>query len=141
MRCGVAGRVWLGSPGYSDLIAGKLVIDQVVDPSDQEEVTRELSRRLVVEIAREIHDRTGLEVSGNPGFPPLVNLEWLVLLTPDQENETRLQAFCEGYSGYLPPGVRAANLSPMQVQELGRRLMGRLPSRTRNPTTTANPPE
>lgn len=139
-RCGVAGRVWLGSAGTSDLIAGKLVIGGPVEASDQEEVTRELSRRLVVEIAREIHQRTGLEISSDPGNAPLSHLEWLVLLSPDQENETRLQAFCEGYSSYLPPGVSARNLSPMQVQELGRRLMARLPSRSRNPQDPPDPP-
>ena len=118
----------MGTPGYSELIAGKLILEGVPLITDQEEVTRELTRRLALEMAREIHQKTGLEISSDPQKPPLSRAEYLVCLVPDQENVNRLNAFCEGWSGYQPLGVRAKDLSPMQVQELGRLLRARLPS-------------
>jgi hypothetical protein len=114
---GIAGRHWLGEPGRSGLVSGRMTLYQVVADQDREQVEGELKARLTQEIRRGIHTQTGLLV-GRP------RIEWLVLWDGGTESLTRLNAFCEGWSASMPPGVRIRSLTSKVVQDLAHQVWG-----------------
>lgn len=137
---GVAGRYWVGEPGRSALVGGRLDLYVGVPVPDREQVTEELKARLLREIRRGIWEQTGLLLQ--EGNERLDRIEWLALVgDPDQEAGPRMTAFLEGWSSVLPQGVRARDLSSQQVQQLGRQVLGRLPNRGQEQVvaTTAPP--
>lgn len=133
---GVAARLWLGEKGRSELVAGRCALTESVAPADREQVAQELQERLLVEVAHGVWQKTGLLYPR--GSEMLARIEWLVLLDAESDPdpgqvESRLQGFCQGWSQVLPPGVRAHQMTGPQVQALGRRLLGTVPSRTPDP--------
>lgn len=114
---GIAARYWLGSPGYSDLIAGIAYLYEPIRVADQESVRQELQDAFYQRIVTAVHESTGLEIS----LEDLERTQFLEVWRADPDLVERCKAFEQGWSALRVQGKGVRDLTGADIAQLFRR--------------------
>lgn len=115
---GIAARYWVGSPGVSELIAGIGYFYEPIRVADQESVRLEMVEAFQKRVVDAVHERTGLEISGDD----LARLQMLEIWTAEPDLIERCKAFEQGWSAMKPAGKGVRDLTGADIAQLFRRV-------------------
>lgn len=116
---GLAFRYWVGTPGESELVAGKVQFWEPVRSEDWEQFVEELKLQARSRVALSYGQKTGLQMEWSNR--DLDRIEWLVIDHAEPDTVDRLHAFEGGWSAARPPGVPADKLTAELIGRMVRR--------------------
>jgi hypothetical protein len=114
----VAARYWFGDRGASDMISASGFLYQPVLKSDQEDVLLEMKQKFRQQVAQEIQQRVGLEVS--PNSPDLDRCEYLVIWEVDDQTVNRIRTYEQGWVRDTSKPLK--EMTGKDISQLARRL-------------------
>lgn len=113
---GVAARMWLGTPGESEISASSVAFNQPIRIDEQDDIQEQSQVACRNAVLKQIHALTGVE---HHSQDDLDRIEYKVEWVAEGEALGRLARFCDGY--VAGPRIRPQDMTLQDVQAAARR--------------------